>query len=259
MIASNCAGESSGIGAFFDLDATILPAPSLEWRFVGFLLERNQIKTAHATSWLTHFAKNILVRPHDATQANKQYLAGLRESLARDWAQAAMAASALADEPIFFPEAIARIVWHQSQGHRVCIVSGTLAVLARVILQQLPAPIDVMATELESAEEFTADRERRETVWTGHLNGEHMTGRAKARALRQFAAKHSLDLRLCYAYGDCIADLPMLECVGNPIAVNPSKRLHRLAHENGWESVRWLPAPRGISAPRNSIIGKAAL
>lgn len=253
--------EPSGIGAFFDLDSTILPAPSLEWRFVGFLLERNQLKTAHATSWLAHFAKNILVHPREATEANKQYLGGLRESLARDWALAAFAASELADEVIFFPDAIARIVWHQSQGHRVCIVSGTLAVLARELLHQLPAPIHMIATELETAEGYLANRERCETVWTGDLTGEHMTGRAKARAVRQFAGKHSLDLSLCYAYGDRHADLPMLESVGNPIAVNPSKRLHRLALENGWQSVCWNLSnqTRSISAKRNSMIRKAAL
>jgi HAD superfamily hydrolase (TIGR01490 family) len=254
-------GKPSGIGAFFDFDSTILPAPSLEWRFVGFLLERHQLNTAHATSWLAHFAKNILLRPHEATDANKQYLAGLRESLGRDWALAAMAAYELAEEPIFFPDAMARIAWHQSQGHRVCIVSGTLAVLAREILHRLPAPIDMIATELETAQGFLPDRDQCEAVWTGNLTGEHMTGRTKARAVRHFARKHELELSECYAYGDCRADLPMLECVGNPIAVNPSKRLHRIALENGWQSVCWKPSnePRRIPAGRDPMAPKAAL
>ncbi len=253
-------GGVAGVGAFFDLDSTILPAPSLEWRFVGFLLERNQLKTAHATSWLAYFAKHILLSPHEATEANKQYLGGLRESLARDWALAAVAASKLADEPVFFPEALARILWHQSQGHVVCIVSGTLAALARELLQQLPAPIHMIATELETAKGFLADREQCEAVWTGDLRGEHMTGRAKSNAIRKFAERHEIDLARSYAYGDRHADVPMLEAVGNPIAVNPSKRLQRLARENRWKWVRWMPSASGETlAKRASVIGKAAL
>lgn len=251
--------EPNGIGAFFDLDSTILPAPSLEWRFVGFLLERNQLKTAHATTWLVHFAKNILLHPSEATEANKRYLAGLRESLARDWALAAFAASELAGEPVFFPEAIARILWHQSRDHRVCIVSGTLAVLAREILEELPAPIHMIATELETVDGSPARTEGCETVWTGELTGEHMTGRAKARAVRQFAARHSLDLSSCYAYGDRDADVPMLECVGNPVAVNPKNRLDRRARRKGWQSVFWdlKNQTSSISVERNAIFRQA--
>jgi phosphoserine phosphatase len=41
------------------------------------------------------------------------------------------------------------------------------------------------------------------------------------------------------AYGDSSADLPMLRCVGHPVAVNPGRRLRRAAEENGWEVVEW--------------------
>ena len=69
------------IAAFFDLDGTLLPPPSLEWRFIGYLLERDEIASAHVARWLGYFAKTILRDPHSAIAANKFYLAGIRTSL----------------------------------------------------------------------------------------------------------------------------------------------------------------------------------
>jgi phosphoserine phosphatase len=276
MTASSESSGASTIGAFFDLDSTILAAPSLEWRFVGYLLERNQLKSAGASAWLAHFAKNILLSPREATEANKRHLAGLRESLARDWALAGAEAAQISGSAGFFPEAIARIAWHQSRGHRVCIVSGTLAVLAREMLHHLPGPIDIIATELETAAPSPVEaglvrrsgRDRaafgvdddlppsvcnRERVWTGAVSGSLMTGLAKARAVWRFAETFQIDLKQSYAYGDRNSDLPMLDAVGNPVAVNPAKRLSRLARENGWQTVTWKmpPSPSSSNATRN--------
>jgi alcohol-forming fatty acyl-CoA reductase len=227
------------VAAFFDLDSTILAAPSLEWRFVGYLLERNQLKSSNAGAWLSHFAKNILLSPREALDANKRYLAGLRESLARDFSLAACETKNLTTKQNFFPEALSRIAWHQAQDHRVCIVSGTLAVLARELLTQLPAPIDIVATELETASGYLADTHAIAPVFTGSLSGPHMTGLAKARSVWRYAESHSIDLTKSFAYGDRNADLPMLDAVGHPFAVNPSKRLARIARENTWEVVHW--------------------
>ncbi len=95
-------GESGVMGAFFDLDSTILPAPSLEWRFVGYLLEGNQLKSANAGAWVAQFARRIFASRHEAMDANKRYLAGLRESLARDWALAATEAAKPCGDAAFF-------------------------------------------------------------------------------------------------------------------------------------------------------------
>jgi HAD superfamily hydrolase (TIGR01490 family) len=249
------------VGAFFDLDSTILPAPSLEWRFIGYLLERNQLRSSNVGAWMAHFAKHILLSPREATEANKRYLSGLRESLVRDWAMAGAELEAGSSEAgdKFFPEALARIAWHQARAHRVCIVSGTLAVLAREILRELPAPIDIIATELQTAEGYVHEIGECEAVWTGELSGAHMTGLAKARAVWRFADQHGVDLKQSYAYGDQHADLPMLDAVAHPVAVNPTKRLARVARANGWDAVMWTmdagAAARGSNAPHATAHG----
>jgi HAD superfamily hydrolase (TIGR01490 family) len=206
------------IAAFFDLDGTLLPCPSLEWRFIAWLAARDAIDSGHLAGWLGHFACNIWRDPYAATFENKRYLSGLRGSLADDWE-----GSLGPDSLRFFAFGIERIAWHQAQGHRVFLVSGTLGPLARAAASRLPGPIEACASELET----------RDGRWTGRLAGEHLRGEAKGRATRRLAALHALDLGECYAYGNSLADLPMLESVGHLVAVNPEVGLERIACSEG--------------------------
>ncbi len=57
--------------------------------------------------------------------------------------------------------------------------------------------------------------------------------------LASYARRRGVDLRRSYAYADSISDLPMLEAVGNPVAVNPDRRLAAAARERGWQLRRW--------------------
>jgi len=212
------------VGAFFDIDGTLLRPPSLEWRFTGYLLARDEIGNADVARWLVGFAKNVLCDPRAATLGNKRHLAGLGESLADDWA------NSLADNaPEFFAGGIERVAWHVAQGHRVILVSGTLEPLALALATYLPGPAEVCATVLEACD----------GRWTGRLRGEHMSGAAKARAVRSVAARLGLSLWNSYAYGNAITDLPMLDSVGRRVAVNPSPRMRRIALSEGWQSCDW--------------------
>jgi HAD superfamily hydrolase (TIGR01490 family) len=218
----------SKIGAFFDLDGTLLPKPSLEWRFLAHLLARDEITSTAMLRWLGNWAKTLLRNPRAAVDGNKSYLAGLPESLARDWANSLEARS-----PQMFSEGPARLSWHITQQHQVVLVSGTLGFLARAIARGLPGHIEVIATELGVCGGY----------WTGKLVGEHMSGKAKFLAVRALAEQRELRLELSYGYGDQIADLPMLEAVGHPFAVNPAARLRRIARKRGWPVFNWKPLP----------------
>jgi phosphoserine phosphatase len=52
--------------------------------------------------------------------------------------------------------------------------------------------------------------------------------------VRVLAAERGYSLPHCYAYSDSVTDLPMLEIVGNPRAVNPDRALRRIAQRRGW-------------------------
>jgi HAD superfamily hydrolase (TIGR01490 family) len=226
-------------GAFFDLDGTLIATPSLEWRFFAHLLECDEISSANLTRWLWRCAKKILLDRCAAIEANKLYLAGLRETLAAEWTHADASNS-----PPVLREGIARLAWHRAEGHPIFIVTGTLAPLARAITQNFPCPVEVIASELDTIHGH----------WTGWLAGEHMSGAAKARALRSLARQHDLDLSRSYAYGNHTADLPMLEAVGNPTTINPSHRLARVARARGWGICHWSKSQRRAHTSRTNLL-----
>jgi HAD superfamily hydrolase (TIGR01490 family) len=73
--------------------------------------------------------------------------------------------------------------------------------------------------------------------YTGELDGPFMYGPGKARAVEKLAGDRGYDLELSYAYSDSVSDLPMMEIVGHPVAVNPDSQLAAIAHERGWPIV----------------------
>lgn len=229
------ASSPERIGAFFDLDGTLLPPPSLEWRFVAYLLARDEMGGAEFGRWLARAAKTFPRDPHAATSGNKMYLAGLRESLAADW-EASLAPGSLP----FCAAGIERMGWHLGQGHRVFLVSGTLEPLARAVARRLPGPVEIFATALEA----------RDGCWTGRIAGAHVSGEAKGCAVRSLAARFALALWESYAYGNSIADLPMLDAVGRRVAVNSRAGLRRIARREGWESCVWAKPPAAIPPAR---------
>lgn len=84
--------------------------------------------------------------------------------------------------------------------------------------------------------------------YTGELVGEFMYGPAKARAIEKLAADRGLDLATCYAYSDSVSDLPMLELVGHPVAVNPDSALEQVARQRGWPIVEFSRQAKVIAA-----------
>lgn len=122
------------------------------------------------------------------------------------------------------------------RGHRLFIVSGTLAPLARVVARRLSALVSVeiglCATELEVAPGAAR-------IWNGRIRGEHLSGGAKLRAGTELAARYGIDLARSYAYGDSAGDLQMLEGVGNAVVVNPTRRLAHVARKRGWQICAW--------------------
>ncbi|MGH9017867.1 MAG: hypothetical protein ACRDY1_08995, partial [Acidimicrobiales bacterium] len=68
---------------------------------------------------------------------------------------------------------------------------------------------------------------------------------ARALVLARYAADNDLDLGESVAYADSTSDLPLLECVGFPVAVNPEARLAAVARRRGWHVEQWAKAGGG--------------
>lgn len=241
---SQVSTEAAGsIGAFFDLDGTLLASPSLEWRFIEFLAARDEITSRHGLRWLGNWGKALWRNPRAATSENKSYLAGLRTPLVSDWA-ASLAAESL--EP--FERGVVRILWHFAQQHQVFIVSGTLAPLARVFAKGISEKIEVIASELETSSGF----------WTGRLASAHMSGGNKRFAIEAIAASRGLRLNVSFAYGNEMADFAMLNRVGHPTAVNPTLRLRRTAARRNWSICDWSKSNGTRAAWRRWSVAKEA-
>jgi phosphoserine phosphatase len=76
-------------------------------------------------------------------------------------------------------------------------------------------------------------------VCTGELAMPPIADEQKAVLIKQYAAQNGIDLSRSDAYGNSFGDVPMLECVRHPVAVNPDGRLRALAQSRGWSIVEW--------------------
>lgn len=123
-------------------------------------------------------------------------------------------------------EVLARLRWHQEQGHLVFLVSGAFVELLGMLAAELGVPYVVGTVP-----------EVRQGRYTGRAAGPAVTGRGKVQAIERLAREQGLELAwpASYAYGDGGTDLPLLSRVGHPVAVHPDRVLAAQARQRGWE------------------------
>ena len=131
--------------------------------------------------------------------------------------------------PKIFSAAITQIQEHKEQGTAVVFVTGSLDFIVYPIADYLDVD-SVLAPQLHE----------QNGQFTGELTTAPLIGEEKAKAIQTYAEQHGISLEESYAYGDSQSDLPMLECVGNPVVVNPGKALREKALASGWEMHEWL-------------------
>lgn len=131
--------------------------------------------------------------------------------------------------PRIYPEMLAVAHEHQDAGRRVYIVTAASQELAQMLAH-------VLALDGAIGSQFS---EVKDGVFTGRPEGLFVYRSEKALAIQQLAAEADIDLSASYAYSDSESDLPMLEVVGHPVAVNPDKALAAVARERGWQILRF--------------------
>jgi HAD superfamily hydrolase (TIGR01490 family) len=214
---------SAKAAAFFDLDKTIL-AKSSSLAFAkplydGGLIGRSDVlKSAYAQLvYLTSGAD------HDQMERMRVYLSQL--SMGWDIEQVRAVVAETLDnivDPIVYQEAMKLIAEHQAAGRDVIIISSS----GTEIVEPIGARLGVdkaLGTQM--------------AIEDGKYTGEilfYAYGAGKADAMRTLADEEGYDLAQSYAYSDSYTDLPMLEVVGHPFAVNPDEQLRRVARERVW-------------------------
>jgi phosphoserine phosphatase len=84
-------------------------------------------------------------------------------------------------------------------------------------------------------------------AYTGALDGPFVYGKGKVIAIEEIAGQTDLDLESSWAYSDSASDLPMLELVGNAVAVNPDAPLLEVARREGWQVMRFERLGRNLA------------
>lgn len=126
------------------------------------------------------------------------------------------------------PEARALLDQHREAGRDTYIVSAS--------------PIEIvepLAHALEMTGGIGTVGQTIDGAYTGQLDGPFCYGSGKAQAIALLATKKSIDLEKSYSYSDSMSDLPMMEIVGHPVAVNPDQALRKIARERGWPVVQF--------------------
>ncbi|HEX7374149.1 MAG TPA: HAD-IB family hydrolase [Steroidobacteraceae bacterium] len=153
-----------------------------------------------------------------------------------------------------YPQARQIIEAHRRRGHALAIVTSATRY-----------QVEPTARELGIDTVLSSRYRVRRSKFTGEIVAPLCFGEGKVQAAELFARRAGLDLARSYFYSDSDDDLPLLERVGAPRALNPTTRLGTIALERGWPALRFTgrsrPGPldylRGLS-PYPTLAGAIA-
>lgn len=126
-------------------------------------------------------------------------------------------------EPIILPKALALLQQHREAGDMLVIITATNRFVTAPIARRLGVRT-LLATECER------DGER----YTGRSTDIPCFREGKVTRLKRWMLENGYDLQDSYFYSDSLNDLPLLEQVTHPVAVDPDPKLREEAERRGW-------------------------
>jgi HAD superfamily hydrolase (TIGR01490 family) len=213
------------LGAFFDVDNTLIPGVAIEVKFFRYLFRRGLVGLSESAQSLWHLIRHMPPISLHPLRERKLYLAGKHpmaiEPLATEFVRAEIC-------PKISRDGLAVLRQHQQAGHHVVLITGSLDFLI--------APLAAM---LNISTVLAATPERLASGYTGHLIPPLPYGEGKRTLIESLTARENMDLQECYAYGDSPGDVAVLQSVGHPQVVNPIRGMARIAKRHGWPIVKW--------------------
>jgi HAD superfamily hydrolase (TIGR01490 family) len=243
----NSSAKSARVLVFVDVDNTLVKGASI-YMFAIEAWKSGFIKWHHVIPAL--FQQRYFIRKGETTKRVKSTRERAQALVAghqvRDFENVAESAWRRSIAPKVFPEMIERINHHKSQGHEIWLLTASPQGLA-----------SVMARDLTLTGAIGTTLEEKDGAFTGEIDGELLHGPLKAKAAVQHALESGVNLAHCYAYSDSAADIPLLESVGHPVAVNPDHTLLAHATELSWpilwpESTNRHQTQRSKKAEKNA-------
>ena len=205
---------------FFDVDHT-LTRRSSGGRFVALAMRRKIIplRLLFVIPWYS-FTYKLGVFRLRKYERGFPYLRGMQRSSLEEIARESFETRLKND---LFAGAIALVARLKAEGRHVVLATSSIDFIVQPLAEHLGVE-GVLATTLE----FVGG------VCTGRFIGMPMFRREKKNRVLAFCAAERVDPRECTFYSDSIFDMPLLEEVGRPVAVNPDFRLRRIARRRGW-------------------------
>ena len=216
--------------AFFDLDGTLVKSNAVDYYLYLATQDLPSVKRWWLTAQLVCRAPYYLVLDRlNRSRFNQVFYRNYRGFSTVHCQQRSQILFQEMIYPQLRPGALECITQHKAQGRQIVLVTGSLDFIV--------APL----AEFLGAKALTSRLQSDQGHYTGELLGASMIGEEKARAIREMASDLSINLQQSYAYGDSAADLPMLDTVAYPVAVNPDARVRRVAQQRGWAIEEWRP------------------
>lgn len=215
--------------ALFDMDRTLVDVHTarLYLRFQRELGEIGRLDLLRSSFWLFQYGLGLVNAEQVALRILEDYR-GKPEVWLRDRCRAWFASHV---RPWVSRVGRERVRQHQLAGERVAIATSAIRQAAQPLADELSIP-DLVCSDL--------------TVHEGELTGTFELplcyGAGKLERARTLLDSLGCKLEHTAFYSDSITDLPLLEAVGRPVAVNPDLRLQRLARRRGWPIENWLSA-----------------
>lgn len=222
----NGRGDRAGtrVAAFFDIDGTLArgqlltPVIPLFYRW-GYLTRTDIAKTVYRTT----IFKLGLLRQRDIDRMWEDTLEFLKGRRRDDVAAVMARGFREAGRSTIRSAARLLVEEHRREGHEVHLATSQTEEASAPLASWLGLD-GVVATRLEA----------RDGVYTGRFVDGYCYGPRKAEAVERFSEARGIDLAACWFYSDALVDLPLLERVAHPVAVNPERALARVARERGW-------------------------
>lgn len=225
-ISSTPSNKSRTYFAFFDLDRTIIRENS------GKALARYAYKHGLMTRvdlvkglFLSLLYKLNLKDPTKIIGTMVSWVKGASVSGLKELATEVFNTHMLAS---IYSEVNSEIKFHQSEGAGIVILSSTILPVCQNLADYLLID-DIICSNLE------VDN----GIYTGRLVGPPCFGKEKAIRLIEYCNKNNINPNDSWYYGDAISDFDILNTVGNPVCVNPDKKLRKAASQRGWKILQW--------------------
>ena len=219
--------------AAFDLENTIISSNvvfSYSWLATRQLGAKDRVR--FATQILKEAPELLTLDRHDRTDFLRHFYRRYEGASVEELDQ--LGPELLSDHILTkaFPAAVRRVRQHRQLGHKTLLITGALDLVVK--------PLEPLFDDIICAE-MTHD----DGKYSGELKHVPPTGEVRARELQRYADANGFDLAEAVAYADSSSDLPLLDAVGFPVAVNPETRLTSMALKRGWLIEYWSKSNGG--------------